>query len=392
MSEVIYRTWIERAVSERQPETATLDFKRTLPGTEDRARRDFLCDCAAFANAAGGQLVFGIAEQDGRAGAIAPLQGSQDGEVQRLQNMLKDGVEPRIDGVEVRAVPLVSGFAVVVDIPPQFNGPFQARLGTWSRFTIRNGTSNADMSYRQLRDAFGRRERLTANMRAWRKERVTLVSERARAGRLAPNVAWLVLHVMPVASFAEELRVDLHRIKREGFRLRQHAATGRFNLDGVYFRLGSSAPPTEYVQIFRNGAFEHAWRSQVAREDRYGHPTVDALNHLYASLLETFRTLHTSDVEGAVVVALSLVSAEGSRLWTRQEGYPTLTPVPFAESDALLDEHVVERPQDARADLEPLLKDILDGLYQAYEEDECDYFDAGGKVIESVRRELRLPR
>ena len=41
-------------------EGRTLDYKRTLPGSTDEEKREFLADVSSFANAAGGDIVYGI--------------------------------------------------------------------------------------------------------------------------------------------------------------------------------------------------------------------------------------------------------------------------------------------------------------------------------------------
>ena len=46
-------------------ESKILDYKETLPGNSDTDKKEFLFDVSSFANAAGGDLVYGIKEEDG---------------------------------------------------------------------------------------------------------------------------------------------------------------------------------------------------------------------------------------------------------------------------------------------------------------------------------------
>jgi len=46
-------------------ESRVLDFKSAPVGNSDRNRKEFLADVTAFANASGGDIVFGIKTQDG---------------------------------------------------------------------------------------------------------------------------------------------------------------------------------------------------------------------------------------------------------------------------------------------------------------------------------------
>jgi len=51
---VIDESLLQAACTEQWPESQTLDFKRELPGIDDRAKQEFLKDVCAFANASGG--------------------------------------------------------------------------------------------------------------------------------------------------------------------------------------------------------------------------------------------------------------------------------------------------------------------------------------------------
>ena len=53
-------------------ESHTLDYKQELPNESPQSRLDFLFDVAAFANASGGDLIFGIKErrEEGKSTAI----------------------------------------------------------------------------------------------------------------------------------------------------------------------------------------------------------------------------------------------------------------------------------------------------------------------------------
>jgi schlafen family protein len=42
------------------PESRTLEYKRELPGGTDSDRKEFLADVSSFANAVGGDLVYGV--------------------------------------------------------------------------------------------------------------------------------------------------------------------------------------------------------------------------------------------------------------------------------------------------------------------------------------------
>src|ERR1700730_4029747 len=97
---------IVRLVAEATPEGRTIEFKRELPGPRDSDRKEFLADVSSFANATGGDLIYGVEEKDGKATAAAGLTITNvDAEVLRLDQMIRSGISPRLAGCQVQPVP-----------------------------------------------------------------------------------------------------------------------------------------------------------------------------------------------------------------------------------------------------------------------------------------------
>ena len=91
----------------QMPEGKTIEYKEILPGKTDSDRKEFLADVSSFANAAGGNLIFGVRAKSGLPVEVCGLQTTDaDAEVLRLESMIRDSVQPRIPGVSVEAVPL----------------------------------------------------------------------------------------------------------------------------------------------------------------------------------------------------------------------------------------------------------------------------------------------
>jgi hypothetical protein len=103
---------IESFVSAKGSESRTLDYKQQLPDSDPDKKREFLYDVSSFANAAGGDMVFGIADERDADGKSTGLPASVEGvnlpnvsdAIARLENLLRDGIMPRISGIEWKAV------------------------------------------------------------------------------------------------------------------------------------------------------------------------------------------------------------------------------------------------------------------------------------------------
>ena len=86
-------------------ETKTLEYKMELPGESREAKMEFLNDVSSFANASGGDIIFGIKEEKGIPKEIISFPKEDfDREKLRLENMLRDGIRPRIFGINFHSI------------------------------------------------------------------------------------------------------------------------------------------------------------------------------------------------------------------------------------------------------------------------------------------------
>ncbi len=101
-----------------------------VPSNSDSEKKEFLSDVSSFANAAGGDLMYGFKEKSGIPVKLSGLQNiDTDAEILRLQNVIRDGIEPRIPGVSIWSVSLEkSGFAMIVRIPKSWASPHMVRF------------------------------------------------------------------------------------------------------------------------------------------------------------------------------------------------------------------------------------------------------------------------
>ena len=110
------------------PEGILVDYKRDMYGGNDAGVREFLKDTSSFANTAGGHLIIGMDEAAGIPTALAPLTGNADQDLQRLENLARDGLEPRIMGLRIRAVPVSGGHIIVLRVPKSWTPPPSPRF------------------------------------------------------------------------------------------------------------------------------------------------------------------------------------------------------------------------------------------------------------------------
>ncbi|MGK6324651.1 helix-turn-helix domain-containing protein [Sphingomonas sp. DT-51] len=109
---------MQELVSQEVQESITLDYKRSAALSKDNgARNELVKDVSAFANSAGGMIIYEIEEE-----GILPkkVDGGVDEAITRewIEQVLNSRIQPKVSGLLVKAIPLASGGnAFVIEIP-----------------------------------------------------------------------------------------------------------------------------------------------------------------------------------------------------------------------------------------------------------------------------------
>lgn len=135
---------IDALVTNAVDESEQLDFKQVLAINTRDERKEFVSDVCAFANARGGDLIFGIQENtEGRAHAVAPMTFNADEEILRIENIIADSVEPKLFGVRAKAIAYDAGAVLVVRVPRSVQGIHRNKLD--ERFWVRESRSKRSL-------------------------------------------------------------------------------------------------------------------------------------------------------------------------------------------------------------------------------------------------------
>lgn len=248
---------ISSLIAEQATEGTYLDFKRDIPGRNDAAKHEFLADVSAFANSAGGDLIYGVEEDgEGRAVTVVAQAGNPDQEARRLQDVLLHGVQPRIPGVQVQPVQVGGGFVLVVRVPQSWAGPH--RVNTNQHFFVREGARKRQLDVPEIRGLFLKSERQAEAVRNFRTERLGRLMAGEAPHRLVPG-ALLIGHFVPTQAALGLVQVDPipYMIDRALPILGVTIPGARVNADGALVVRNPGPEGTHgYSQLFRNGYFE----------------------------------------------------------------------------------------------------------------------------------------
>ena len=219
------------------PEGRTIEYKLTLPGNTDQDKKEFLADISSFANAAGGDLLYGVAAQKGIPTAIPGLAiGDADAEIRRLDSMIQAGLDPRIPGVRMKGVNgFPQGPVLLVRIPQSWTSPHMVTFKGTSRFHTRNSAGKYQMDVTEIRAAFLMTEAIPERIRRFRDSRLSKIvaGETPLPMDSGPK---MILHLLPVSSFSKPIAVDVVAVSHNFIQLPPLGTGGydgsRMNLDG----------------------------------------------------------------------------------------------------------------------------------------------------------------
>ncbi len=381
---------IVRLVLDEVPEGRQLEYKRTLPGNTDADHKEFLADVTALANSAGGYIVYGVEDRRDERGRSTGLPArivglpstKGDYEILRLSNMIRNGVEPRMFGVELRLIDpfepsehVVGGPVLVIRIPQSFAAPHMVMYKTTSRFYARTSAGKHALDVHEIRAAFALSESLPQRIREFRAERIARVLGSEGNGRLGP-MRTVVLHLIPLAAFRPDHRFDLLGAAASPRAPLSATAPGglthSYNFDGHVIEFGSpdGSKPWAYDQLFRNGSIESASTSFVESERFDAEPFGAALLAFLDRTLEFYRAV---DVDPPLFAMLSLLGFE-QLAFGNGSGDPS--PRRFDRSVYLMPELLIE---SFDANLPALLRPTLDHLWQIVGHSRCSLYDDLGQ-------------
>jgi len=217
-------------------EGKTIEYKKLLPTNSYADRKEFLADISSFSNASGGDLIFGILEENGSPKSIDGLEiENVDEEIRKYENIIRDGIEPRII-FATRAVN-VSGKKniFIFRVNKSWVGPHRVIYEGHDKFYSRNSAGKYALDTNELKSAFNLSQTLTEQINKFKTERITqLISDNLPLPFY--DGGKIVLHLIPLESFSPNYRIDLNPIINEPAKLKSIYASGwsyRINLEGV---------------------------------------------------------------------------------------------------------------------------------------------------------------
>ena len=360
---------LQHLIQDAVLEGKTLEYKQSLPTNSDADRKEFLADVSSFANASGGDLIYGIT-QDADTGKPLSLDGLSidniDQQVSRLDNMIRDGIEPRIPSFAIKQIHMSNSKAVLlIRIQKSWISPHRVSFQRHDRFYSRSSNGKYPLDVAELRLAFNLGETMTERIRNFKRDRISSIFANETPVPFV-ETAKTILHLAPAISFSPGRSYDIARIASDTGKLSPIGATGsshRYNLDGFLIYSQENGISQSYVQLFRNGIIE-AVEGQLLKPDGKDLyiPSIAFERELIQSLYNYLSALKTLNVELPIFIFLTLLGVKGyrmglSRKWWPRQGVHTIDRDIIEVPEVMVENYDVEPPL--------VLKPCFDSVWNA---------------------------
>ncbi|MEK5277970.1 MULTISPECIES: AlbA family DNA-binding domain-containing protein [Paenibacillus] len=375
---------IERLIQNKVMESRVLDYKQTMPKPNDAGKREILADITAMANTDGGLLIFGIqeAQEDGKnagypdkiIGVTAPdgTDLNVEQSKQWLDSVIRDGIEPRISGIEFQDIICDTKVVFIINIPRCLQSPYMVKFSGDSKFYARSNTGKYQMDVRQIREAFSLTDHWRNSSEDFRKKRIEMYPENAIG--ISASESTLLLQVLPLG---ERELIDIKgKAKQITNLLPAISATGwssDYNLDGIVKR--SADGSGSYIQIFRNGGMEASELLNFAEKDSDGkwQLSLGLITTLCMKYLHYYlKFAGHYQIDPPFAVYINIINMSGSYIKTGIRGK-----VPFANgrNQVLLPGVYID---DMSVNIDQALRSSFDMIYQSCGLSHCTDFSEDG--------------
>lgn len=373
---------IHALISNAVPEGKTIEYKRELPSNSDADKKEFLADVSSFANSTGGDLIFGVNEEQGIPREVVGLQlADRDQEIRRLDSIVVAGLEARVR-YAIRPITFRDGkLVLIIRIERSWIGPHRVIFKSHDKFYGRTSAGKYPLDVSELRIAFGFSQSIVERIRSFRADRIMALANDETPVPCQPG-SKLVLHCIPFESLSDPRDLDISRFYNETHKvwvMRSSGWSSRINLDGLV-TFPSGLQSEAYTQVYRSGIVESVHAALLNHEVNgiKNIPSIAYEQSVLEHLPRCFALLKELGITPPLAVALSLVNVGGSQMIASQQDYDLNTHYRIARQHLVLPEAIVDDFEKAPANI---LKPVFDLVWNAFGYAKSWNFDENGQWI-----------
>lgn len=356
---------LDQLVQNSVAEGKSLEYKTELPGNTDEEKKEFLADVSSFANAGGGDLLYGIEEQGGVATKVSGVAVKDlDVEIGRLDGMVRTGIDPRIRFL-ILPITLANGKTVIIiRVEQSWIGPHRVVFKGWDKFFGRHSTGKYPLDVSELRSAFALSSTVAEKIQEFRRERIA-----GLAAQITPipfmEGSKLVLHLVPFESFGSVNEFNVLELRNSSEKLQPlshgNGWSRQINLEGlISFSNLPEGVAASYVQFYRNGILEIGDGFLVERVHGGESFIPSGYEREVVKCLERYLPiLKGLGVQPPIFVFMTLIGVKGFKMGVDSSRYPFLERTPINREILFLGEAIVENfEQNVAATMKPIFDQV----------------------------------
>lgn len=364
---------LQLLITNSVPESKKLDYKKELISNTREDKKEFLADVSSFANALGGYIIFGIEEEGGIAKRLEGLSIVDcDAEILRLDNLIRDGIEPRIFGITIRPLQLTnSNYVIIIYIPNSWAKPHVVDYDKHWRFYIRNSAGKNPLDYSEVKSLFFTSETTTEKIKNFIQNRISnIIAEDTPIELEIAKGSYVILHIIPINAFDIKSKYNFNDLNNDLSLIRPINSNGynqRLNFDGLLTYTPMGLNPTKaytYLQLFRNGIIEAVETSILTtkRNNILGIPAAFLRREVNRTIKNGLELYRKYQIQPPFLVFLNLIGVKNYIIFADPSRFIWMDQRSIDRNNLLIQEVLLE---DYDCNVNDSLKFIYDSIWNA---------------------------